>query len=44
MFTPMLGAGKFEEDGSFSGVMLGDVGNEDGSTPVTGIYGYGQGE
>lgn len=43
IMTPMLGAGKKDENG-FSGVLLGDVGNEDGSTPVTGIYGYGQDE
>lgn len=45
MLTPFLGAGKIDEQG-FSGVMLGDAATvvEDGSTPLTGIYGYGQGE
>ena len=44
IMTPMLGAGKKDGKGLFSGVLLGDVDNEDGSTPVTGIYGYGQSE
>lgn len=42
--TPALGAGrKNKDDGTFSGVVLGDFKAEDNSTPMTGIYGYDHG-
>lgn len=48
LMSARLGAGKKEEDGTFSGVLLGDWKEqmEDGSwdTANTGIYGYGHGE
>jgi hypothetical protein len=40
-----LGAGKKNEDNTFSGVLLGDWTNvEDGSVPVTGVYGFDHNE
>ena len=48
LMSARLGAGKKEEDGTFSGVLLGDWKEqmEDGSwdTINTGIYGYGHGK
>lgn len=43
--TPALGAGrKNKDDGTFSGVVLGDFKAEDNSTPMTGVYGYDHGQ
>lgn len=42
IMASMLGAGKKEDDNSFTGVLMGDVGKKGGTT-TTGLYGYHQG-
>lgn len=40
LMAARLGAGRKNDDNTFSGVLLGDWRAEDGSTPVTGVYGF----
>ena len=42
IMASMLGAGKKEDDNSFTGVLMGDV-REKGGTTTTGLYGYHKG-
>ena len=42
IMAEMIGAGRKNEDNTFSGVLMGDVG-EKGGTTGTGLYGYHQG-
>ena len=45
LMSARLGAGKKNEDDSFSGVLLGDCSNsEDGSAKITGVYGFDHNE
>lgn len=44
ILAPQMGAGKKENDNSFTGVLMGEVKNPDKTTPDIGLLGYNKGD